>query len=68
MTETQTIKRKIILKKQAVKVIRGEIAELQFRLFLTQRKIDLEQRMSTDSDPALSRKLDCIIYLLENCK
>ncbi|MGV8057880.1 MAG: hypothetical protein AB2L12_07665 [Smithellaceae bacterium] len=68
MTETQIIKRKILLKSQAVKVIRREIAELRLRLTLTQMKVDLETKIAPDSDPVLSRKLDCIIYLLENCK
>jgi len=65
MTEAQIIKRKILLKRQAVKVIRGEIRELQFKLALTQIRTDLEAQMTQEFEPTLSRKLDCLTYLLE---
>ena len=66
MTEMQIIKRKILLKRQAIKVIQGEIKDLDFRMTMTLMKADLEARMSKDFDPAISRKLDCVLYILEN--
>jgi len=66
MTELQSIKRKIFLKRQAVKVIRGEIATLQLRLALVQMQTDLEAKMKEGFKSELSRKLDCIQYLLDD--
>ena len=63
--ETQTIKRKIHLKGQALKLICVEREELKERLCLLNMKTRLESQMKEQLDPALSSKLDCVIYLLE---
>lgn len=36
------------------------------RIFLMLFKRHLEARMKKTFDPGLSRKIDCVIYLLEN--
>lgn len=68
MTELQTIKRKLLIKRQARRVILEEIRELEFKLILLQMKNNLEAGMPKIFDPNISRKLDCINYLLENSK
>lgn len=65
MTELQTIKRKLLIKRQARRVSLEEIRELEFKLILLQMKSNLEAQMIKNFDTALSRKLDCITYLLE---
>lgn len=65
MTEIQNINRKILIKRQARRVMLEEIQELEFKLTLLQMKNILEAQMAKNFDPALSRKLDCISYLLE---
>jgi hypothetical protein len=58
MTETQPIKRKILLKRQARKVILEEIHSLEFKLALMKIKDGIEKQMGKGFDLALSRKLD----------
>jgi len=66
MTEKEILKRKIQLKGQALKLIKEERRELIYRLVLKGLKETLEIQIKTKFDPVLSRKLDCIIYLLEH--
>jgi len=64
-TEAQTLKKKIHLKGQALKLIRVEREELKERLCLLKMKSRLESRMVERFDPALSVNLDCVIHLLD---
>jgi hypothetical protein len=66
MNELQTIQRKIQLKRQGRDLIGDEIIDLQIRKALVVYKSRLEAQISTNFDPVLSRKLDCINYLIEN--
>ena len=66
MTEQEILKRKTQLKGQALKLIKAERRELIYRLALMGLKETLEAQIKTKLDPVLSRKLDYIIYLLEN--
>lgn len=66
MTEQKTLKRKIQLQGQHIKLIKAERRELIYRLALMGLKETLEAQIKTKFDPVLSRKLDCIIYLLEH--
>lgn len=66
MTEKEILKRKIQLKDQALKLIKAERRELIYRLALIRLKDILEIRVKAKFDPLLSRKLDCVIYLLEH--
>ena len=66
MTEKEILKRKIHLKGQALKLIEAERRELIYRLALMGLKETLEAQKMDKFDPVLSRKLDCVIYLLEN--
>lgn len=66
MTEKEIIRRKIQLKGQALKLIRAERKELVYRLALMGLKDFLEAEIKDKFDPTLSKKLDCIMYLLEN--
>ena len=61
MTELEIIKRKIILKKQAVHIHQDEIKGLKFQEALLREKARLEGKMGKPFDPALSLKLDAII-------
>lgn len=66
MNQVEVIKRQIRLKRQALTLIKQEITDLQLRLVLVIMKGRLENQTDKGFDPALSRKLDCINYLLEN--
>lgn len=66
MNDAQTVKRKILLKRQAVRVINDEIRELRFKNDLLRMKANLEGQIGKDFDRRLSQKIDCIIFLLEN--
>ena len=63
MTEKEILKRRIELKNQALTLIKGELI---YRLALMRLKEILEIQIKTKLDPVLSRKLDCVIYLLEH--
>lgn len=65
MTDLQTVKRKIHLKRQAVRLIREEIKALRFRGALLEVKAELERQITPTFDPVLSRKIDAVVSLLE---
>jgi hypothetical protein len=64
MDERQTLKRKIKLKTQAVRLIRAERAELREHLFLLNFKDHLEQQMKREFDSKLSLRVDAVNFLL----
>ena len=66
MNELEILKRKIFLKKQALKLSIQEIEGLDDRLCLLKIKQRVESRLNKEFDSSLSRKLDCINYLLDN--
>jgi len=67
MDESQILERRIFLKKQAVGLFIDDILELQDKSSLFRLKGRLEASIKLDAyDPVLSRKLDCVVYLLEN--
>lgn len=68
MTEKEILKRKIQLNGQHLKLIKAERRELIYKLALMGLKETLEAQIKKKFDPILSRKLDCINYLLENWK
>lgn len=65
-SEVVVLKRKILLKRQAIPLIKDEIVDHQLRLALLLLKGRLEEKMGAEFDVLLSRKLDAVIYLLEN--
>ncbi len=65
MTELEILKRKLVLKKQAVNLINEEVRDLQILLVLHRIKRHLEAKINQAFDPVLSRKLDCLNYLIE---
>jgi len=68
MTAMQTVKRKILLKRQAVQLINADIRELRFRENLLKMKAHLENQQKAHFDPMLSHNLECVVFLLENLK
>ena len=64
--EVATIRKKILLKRQALQLIRVEIEELRERLNLIEIKERLEGQIESTDDSIVGRKLDCINFLLEN--
>ena len=77
MTPEKILKRKIQLKGQHLELItaehrelidkiKGERKSLIYKLALVGLKDTLEGQIKARFDPVLSRKLDCVIYLLEN--
>ena len=66
MNELETIRRKIVLKRQAIPLIRREIVEHEDSFVLLRMRERLEKQIKDDFDPVLSTKLSCLIYLLEN--
>ena len=65
MTEVGVLKRKIVLKRQARELIDEEISELRLKLVLVDFKERLEAKIDNGFDLGVSRKLDCIQFLLE---
>lgn len=65
MTERETLKRKMFLKGQAIKGIRAERQGLKRRLSLLELKEYFENQITDKFDPALSKKLDCVSFLLD---
>jgi hypothetical protein len=66
MNEIAILERKLILKKQAVNLINEDVEDLQILLVLHKVKKHLEAKMNKAFDPMLSRKLDCLNYLIES--
>lgn len=66
MDQLAILKRKILLKKQAVDWINKEARDLQILLALQKIREHFEAKITQPLDPVLSRKLDCINYLIEN--
>jgi len=74
VNEKEVINRKIFLKRQASDLLRQEIAQLNFeiedlrdRLSILRLKGRFEDKLKEHGfDSVLSRKIDCIHYLLEN--
>ena len=66
MNELHIIKRKIELARQGLILSRVEIEELELKYTLLKAKSRLEHQIDGEFDSVLSRRLDCIIYLLEN--
>ena len=63
--ERALLRRKLFLKSQAIKLIRGERKELRERLFLLNLKRSLESRIGNDFDQELSARIDAVTCLLE---
>ena len=66
MNEIAILKRKLKLNRQAASLIEEEIQDLQIMLALKMIENHLAARMNKHYDPILSRKLDCVRYLIEN--
>jgi len=67
MKQKEIIDRKIILKRQLLGLIKDEIEDLRDRARILRLKERLEDKLKESGfDSVLSRKLDCIQYLLEN--
>jgi hypothetical protein len=64
MNEKEILQRKIKLKGQSLKLIRGERDQLKQRLFLLQLRDNFLKTMGPDFDPVLSQKIDCVDFLL----
>ena len=66
MTPEETVKRKIKLNGQAVKLIRGEMRELlHFKNLLGLEKI-LQSKITHEFDRNLSERLDAVRFLIES--
>ena len=67
MNEREIIDRKIVLKQQAICLIKDEIEDLRSRSSLLDLKERLEDKLNENGfNSVLSQKLECIQYLLEN--
>jgi hypothetical protein len=67
MNEIEVIERIIFLQKQSIGLIIDEILQKQDKSSLFRLKGQLEEKIRLDgTDPVLSRKIDCITYLIEN--
>ena len=66
MNEIEAIERAIELKQQAMPLIKQKLEEPQERLFLIKLKDRFEQKAEGASNPTLSRKIDCVQFILEN--
>ncbi len=66
MPEIEQLKRVISLKKSGIPLIKKEIRECQILLALYLLKENLETELSSNNDYNISRKLDCLNFILEN--
>lgn len=66
MSEIESLQRKIKLKRQTIPLIKVEIEKDQIQLALLVYQKTLEAQIGKKYDPVLSRKLDCLVYLIEN--
>jgi hypothetical protein len=66
INEIQKIKRTIKLKRQGRDLISDEIIDLQIRMALVVHKERLEAQIGAGFDPVVSKKIDAVIFLLEN--
>lgn len=66
MDEIKQLKRKILLKKQALKLFVEEVEDFEDRLALLKIKQRAERQMKEGFNSALNRRLDCVNFLLEN--
>ncbi len=64
MDKRQILRRKIVLKGQALKLIRAEREELRRRLFLLELRHFYAEQIRDDFDQRLSWKLDAVNVLL----
>ena len=69
ISEEEIIKRRMLIKSQAIQIFRQERKAMKRRLFLLKEKARVEREI-TDSyiDPVLSKKLEAIMFLLANNK
>jgi hypothetical protein len=65
MDEMKLLKRRLELKKQALKLFVEEIRDLEERLALLKIKQRAEGRIKDNFNPAMSRRLDALNFLLE---
>ncbi len=63
MTEIEELKRVISLKKSGIPLIKNEIKDCQIRLALLLLRDEYEQQGANNY--IVSRKLDCVNYILE---
>ncbi len=66
MNELETIKRKIILKRQALAIIRGDLQRFKLEADLLKLRLHFEKQIDhTEDQKALSRYLDMTEALLQ---
>lgn len=65
MNELDVVKRKIKLARQGLMLSKAEIDELEFKYTLLKTRARLERQLDETFDPVLSRRLDCVNYLLD---
>ncbi|HQG13916.1 MAG: hypothetical protein GXY78_05840 [Deltaproteobacteria bacterium] len=66
MKTEEIIDRKLFLKKQALSIVRRDIADLRRKKVLMRIRRELENEISESFDPVLSRKLDALLILLDD--
>lgn len=66
MKTEEIIDRKLFLKKQALSIVRRDIADLRRKKVLMRIRSELENEISESFDPVLSRKLDALLILLDD--
>ena len=64
MDKRNLLKRKIFLKRQALKIIHTKRKEMKQRLSLIRIRDALLKQMGSEFNPILSQKIDCIDFLL----
>lgn len=64
MDERDVLERKILLKRQAAKIIETECIELEFRLSLLRVRDVLLEKIKSGFNRELSRELECVDFLL----
>lgn len=65
MDDKEVLKRKIKLKGQAIELFKAERTKMRFKLALMKWEESLEAQIGKEFNSALSKKLECLTYLLD---
>ena len=64
--DVKTLKRKIVLKSQGIQLMRSEIQSLRDQLYFIKTLARYHRQITQVPNPVLSKKIECLVYLLED--
>jgi hypothetical protein len=67
-SEIKILERKMKLKRQAVRLVQAELEEIRHQLALLRLRQYLEGKITGDFEPAHSRRLDAVQFLIDELR